>query len=203
MVLPGERPSEAIFAALRPHFSRRPMMAGGSSSAPAVHDGPESFPAPTRNQEAAFDRGRGAGRRIQAVRLAAGHAAGPLGLGGKRFRGRDGRGAGAGRTRAGLSRRPRGGGAGPRDRASRGRGGGAHHADRGEGVRHSRKRKPRCADGRRLPRHRHLRCLPRRTRGSGQQAIPLSLHQLHRLRPAVHDHHGSSLRPTADDDAGV
>ena len=45
------------------------------------------------------------------------------------------------------------------------------------------------------PRHCHLRRMPVGSTRSVQSALPLSLHQLHSLRPPVHDHGIASLRP--------
>ena len=49
----------------------------------------------------------------------------------------------------------------------------------------------------------HLRGVPRGAPRPRRPALPLPVHQLHRLRPAVHDHRGVALRPRAHVDAGV
>ena len=47
----------------------------------------------------------------------------------------------------------------------------------------------------------HLRRLPARAIRPERPALPLPLHQLHQLRPALYDHSGHALRPPDDDDA--
>ncbi len=42
--------------------------------------------------------------------------------------------------------------------------------------------------------------MPRRAVRPGQSTLPLSVHQLHELRPAVLDHRGAALRPAEHDD---
>ena len=51
-----------------------------------------------------------------------------------------------------------------------------------------------------LARHGDLRRLPRRAPRSRRPPPPLPVHQLHQLRPAVHDRPRRPLRPAADDD---
>ena len=51
-----------------------------------------------------------------------------------------------------------------------------------------------------LGRLRHLPRLPDRAVRPGRQAPPLSVHQLHELRAAVHDRARRPVRPSADDD---
>jgi hydrogenase maturation protein HypF len=46
----------------------------------------------------------------------------------------------------------------------------------------------------------HLRRLPPRAVRPGRPPLPLPLHQLHQLRPALHHHPRHPLRPPADDD---
>ena len=48
--------------------------------------------------------------------------------------------------------------------------------------------------------HRHLPRLPARGVRPRRPALPLSVHQLHQLRAALHDHHGAALRPAEHDD---
>ena len=48
-----------------------------------------------------------------------------------------------------------------------------------------------------------LRSLRRRDRRPGQPPLPLRVHQLHRLRPALHHRDRRSLRPRRDDDGAV
>ena len=55
----------------------------------------------------------------------------------------------------------------------------------------------------RLSRQRHMRSLPDGAVRSGRPPPPLSVPQLHRLRPAFHDRHRRPLRPAGDDDGGV
>ena len=52
-------------------------------------------------------------------------------------------------------------------------------------------------------RRRHLRRLPAGAVRTGQPAVPPPLHHLHRLRPPVHDHQGSPVRPPGDHDGGL
>ncbi len=61
-------------------------------------------------------------------------------------------------------------------------------------------RRARCAG---LRRHGDLRSVPCGARRSGRPPLPLPLHQLHGLRPALHDRQGRPLRPTAHDDGGL
>ena len=64
-------------------------------------------------------------------------------------------------------------------------------------ILHSRQCDGRDAQRRGAARSRHLRGVLRRNLRPGQPALPLSLHQLHPLRPALFDHHRSALRPAA------
>ena len=48
--------------------------------------------------------------------------------------------------------------------------------------------------------HRHLRRLPARAVRPGRPPLPLPVHQLHQLRPALHDRARRPLRPAAHDD---
>ena len=137
-------------------------------------------------------RGRRPGRRLPAVRLAPGDRARPRRQcpqrrrpGGDRGRGRA---RGARRLRrAGCAATPRpapGSSASSRRRSIPA---GAAAADPrrfaiDESVAAAADRAP-------LPaRHRHLRRLPARGPRPGRPALPLSVHQLHELRPAGHDH---------------
>ncbi len=52
-------------------------------------------------------------------------------------------------------------------------------------------------------RQRGLRRLPRRALRPGRPPLPLRVHQLHELRPALHDHARPALRPRADQHGGV
>ena len=54
------------------------------------------------------------------------------------------------------------------------------------------------AGGAGQPRQRHLRGLPARAVRSRRPPLPLSVHQLHQLRAAVHDRARRPLRPPAD-----
>ena len=49
---------------------------------------------------------------------------------------------------------------------------------------------------------RHLRRLPAGTLRPCRPPVPLSLHQLHQLRPALHHRHGHPVRPADYDDEG-
>ena len=53
------------------------------------------------------------------------------------------------------------------------------------------------------PGYLHLRRLPAGTSGPEGPALPLSLYQLHQLRPALYDYPGSALRPAADLDGAL
>ena len=68
--------------------------------------------------------------------------------------------------------------------------------DRSECLRH-RRRHPHYAG------HRHVRRLPRGALRSGEPTFPISFHQLHELRAAVHDRDRDSLRSRPDDHAPV
>ena len=125
--------------------------------------------------------GRAGPGRLGAQRL-------PRRAGGGRGRGRRGgrlrgpagrRGAAAGHRGAGGAR---GGRSGRRGRVpdTRERGGGARRPDR--------------------RRRRHLCRLPGRGAGPGGPPPRLPVHQLHQLRPALHDRHRRALRPAADHD---
>ena len=48
-----------------------------------------------------------------------------------------------------------------------------------------------------------LRRLPRRAARSGRPPLPLPVHQLHELRPALHDRARRAVRPPGHDDGGV
>ena len=63
-------------------------------------------------------------------------------------------------------------------------------------------RAPRGRGGRRAghPRQRDLRRLPARAVRPRRPPLPLPVHQLHQLRPALHDRSRDPLRPAADDD---
>jgi len=67
--------------------------------------------------------------------------------------------------------------------------------DRGE-LRHGRDRD-------RPARHRHLRRLPARAVRRPRPPLPLSVHQLHELRPAPDDREGRPLRPPHDHDGRI
>ena len=56
------------------------------------------------------------------------------------------------------------------------------------------------ADARGHARHGDLRRLPARAVRPGRPPLPLPVHQLHQLRPAVHDRPRRALRPAVDDD---
>ncbi len=60
-----------------------------------------------------------------------------------------------------------------------------------------------AAGGARSPRHRDLRRVPRRDLRSRSAPPSLSVHQLHALRAAFHDHRGPALRPAGHRDEGL
>ncbi len=64
-------------------------------------------------------------------------------------------------------------------------------------------RQHRRQDRARPARHRHLPRLPGRGARSGRPPLPLPLHQLHQLRPALQHHRGAALRPAQHDHAPV
>ena len=71
------------------------------------------------------------------------------------------------------------------------------------GFRITRERGPGGGRCRHLARRGDLRRLSRRGDGSGQPAPPLSVHELHQLRAAIHDRSRSPIRPPPDDDGVV
>ena len=71
------------------------------------------------------------------------------------------------------------------------------------GFRDPRVRARRPARGPGVARLRHLRRLPGRDPRSRRPPLPLSVHQLHQLRPALHDRARRPLRPRADHDGRV
>ena len=155
-----------------------------------------------REPRGAPDRGprRGPGRGVPAVRLAPGRAPRhPRARAQRERRGRDPRG-GLGRAldafaTALATEAP------PLARVDDG----ALGADRPRGpgrVRGGRLgRRRRRAAG--LPRRRDVRRLPRGALRSRRPPLPLPVHQLHRLRAAVHDHRVAPVRPRAHVDARV
>ena len=52
-------------------------------------------------------------------------------------------------------------------------------------------------------RRRHLRRVPARALRPGRSPVPVPVHQLHRLRSAIHDHRVPAVRPGANVDAGL
>ncbi len=71
-------------------------------------------------------------------------------------------------------------------------------ANRGGGLRDRGQRAGRAAPDADRRRHRDLRGLPARASRPGRPAVRLPVHQLHQLRPEVHDRQGRPLRPPAD-----
>ena len=138
----------------------------------------------------------GAGCRLPAVRLSPRARPGPGRLGVQRRRRRGHRSAGPGERAGGLRAAPEGRRAGAGARRG-GRGIAATARAAGCGVLHpAQSRGP--GDDIDPARHRHLRRLPARTARPGRPALPLRLHQLHAVRPALYADPSLAVRPLAD-----
>ena len=141
-----------------------------------------------------------AGCRLPPVRLRARPPACAGGVRAERWRRRRDRGRGRSRRARALRSRARVGGA--RARARRvGVRAPARRPSR-DGLRDRAEHAPRRqrADPRR---RRHLRRLPARAVRPVRSPLPLPVHQLHAVRPALHDRHRRPVRPAADDDGVV
>ena len=156
----------------------------------------------TRRRVRAARRGDGAGRRLPPLRLPAGGRARA-----RRLRAATTRAACCSRSRATPTAVERFLGAAARRGAAAGRGrarvGRGPDADRRARLRDRREPARRRAGAPVSARHGDLRRLPARAARSGRPPLPLPVHQLHQLRPAVHDRPRRPVRPAADDDGRV
>ena len=156
--------------------------------------GPRSGTAPIRPASRCPGGGRGPGGGVPPLRPRAGLRPRARRAGRQRRRWRLHRGRGrSGRRWTASSRRS--GGRRPPARRHRPRRDRGADARGGRGLRDRPQRPGWGAPDPDLPRHRHLRRVPRRALRSRRPALPLSVHQLHQLRAALHHHPRRPLRP--------
>ncbi len=102
-----------------------------------------------------------------------------------------------------LARLPARGAAARRRRSGQDRGAGGRPGSRSGTVRDPAQSARRGADAPVDPGHRHLRGVPGRAVRPRRPALPVPVHELHELRPAIHDRAGDPVRPAVHDDGRI